>query len=133
MSDKKKYTKEEIRTFVDEAIRRAKSGEKRELTPEELEHAAGGRRVLKTGEVVTIELIDRYEAMFIDMDLSADALIILNDELGFYPTVPSDLVQATKPKFGDHHWIHYWASKQRNKVRQDESGDDSFLVEYSTG
>ena len=133
MSKEKKYTEEEIRSIVDDTIQKAKCGKKIELTPEELEHVAGGRRVLKTGEVVTIELIDRYEAMFIDMDLSADALIILNDELGFYPTVPSDLVQATKPKFGDHHWIHYWASKQRNKVRQDESGDDSFWADYSTG
>ncbi len=81
MSEEKKYTKEEIRSFVDDTIQKAKSVKKIELTPEELEHVAGGRRVLKTGEVVTIELIDRYEAMFIDMDLSADALIILNDEL----------------------------------------------------
>ena len=132
MSDEKKYTEEEKKAFVDEMIHKVKNGGKRELSLDELAHTSGGR-TLTTGEEVTIELIDRYEAMFIDMDLSADALIILNDELGFYPTVPSDLVEATKPKFGDHHWIHYWASKQRNKVRQDESGDDSFWADYSTG
>ena len=68
MSKEEKYTEEEIRTIVDDTIKKAKCGKKIELTPEELEHVAGGRRVLKTGEVVTIELIDRYEAIFIDMD-----------------------------------------------------------------
>jgi hypothetical protein len=47
MSKEKKYTKEEIRSFVDDTIQNAKSGKKIELTPEELEQAAGGRRVLK--------------------------------------------------------------------------------------
>lgn len=78
MSEEKKYTKEEIRLFVDDTIQKAKSGKKIELTPKELEHVAGGRRrILKTGEVVTEELINRYESMFIDMNLSADALIML--------------------------------------------------------
>ncbi|MBR1830965.1 MAG: hypothetical protein IJ784_00855 [Ruminiclostridium sp.] len=48
MSSEKKYTDEEVKAIVDDALRKAEEkaaaglGEERELTPDELESAAGG-------------------------------------------------------------------------------------------
>ena len=130
MSEEKKYTQEEKKAFIEEAIRKAKSGEKRELTPEELEQTAGGR-TLTTGEVITEKVIDEYVAIFKACHLRADDLIILNDTMGFYPTDPRILEECMKDYEGA--WIDQWATKQKSKVRQENGGDYSIWEQFSTG
>ena len=92
---KRSTPRKKKKAFIDEAIRKAKSGEKRKLTPEELQQTTGGRR-LTTGEVITEEVIDEYVAIFKANHLRADDLIIINDVLGFYPTDPHILEECMK-------------------------------------
>ena len=130
MSEEKKYTPEEKKALIEEAIRKAKNGKKRELTLEELEQTAGGRK-LTTGEVITEEVIDEYVTIFKGCHLRADDLIIINDELGFFPTEPRILEECMKDYEGA--WIDQWATKQKSKVRQENSGDYSIWNQLSTG
>ena len=116
MSDKKEYTKEEIKAFVDEAIRKIKSGEKRELSPEELEDAAGGR-TLATGEEVTEEVIRQYADYFRSINISLDLLIAFSDEMGFYPMDTKLLAQSTTDYDGA--WIDCWVTLQKEKLRRE--------------
>ena len=130
MSEEKKCTQEEKKALIDEVIRKAKSGEKRELTPEELKQFTGGR-TLTTGEVITEEVIDEYVAIFKANHLRADDLIIINDALGFYPTEPGILEECMKDYEGA--WIDQWATKQKSKIRRENSGKDTLWEQYSTG
>ena len=130
MSNEKKYTDEEIRAIVDDAIVKAKNGEKRKLTPEELDNVAGGLApVLTTGEYITEELIDTYANRMKALNLNVDTVIILSDNLGFYPCDGKGMHGCA-----NHHefaYIDYWATLQKGKVRQ--RGEDDWLNAYSTG
>lgn len=143
MNSEKKYTDEEIRAKVEESIRKAKEklaagltpeeimSEDRELTPDELESAAGGR-TLTTGEVITRELIEQYAAMFKARKMNSDVLKLVSKELGFYPMDEKNITQTNRAYDGA--WIDQWATNQKGKVRQTEDGGyKSLLDKYSTG
>ena len=142
MSSEKKYTDEEVKAIVDDALRKAKEKlaagltpediirEDKELTPDELESAAGGR-TLTNGQEITRELIEQYAAAFKALKANSDVLRMMSDELGFWPTDEHGMVD--KPDY-EGAWIDYWATKQKSKVRQTkDGGDKSFLDRYSTG
>ena len=84
MSIEIKIPDKEINAMADEAICKAKNVEYRELTPDELESATGGR-ILKTGEVITEKVIDEYAAILRNQKASSDVLIFFSDDMGFYP------------------------------------------------
>jgi|GEM_PF-2155789 len=142
MSSEKKYTDEEVKAIVDDALRKAKEklaagltpeeimSEERELTPDELESAAGGR-TLTNGQLITEELVDTYAAIFKARKMNSDVLIITSETLGFWPTDEQGMVDKSAYE-GD--WIDYWATKQKSKVRQTKDGGyKSLLDRYSTG
>ena len=107
MSTEKKYTDEEVKAIVEDAMRKAKEklaagltpeeimSEERELTPDELESAAGGR-TLTTGEVITRELIEQYAAMFKAGKMNSDVLKLVSKELGFYPMDEKNITQTNR-------------------------------------
>jgi len=141
MSTEKKYTDEEVKAIVEDAMRKAKEklaagltpeeimSEERELTPDELESAAGGR-TLTTGEVITRELIEQYAAMFKAGKMNSDVLKLVSKELGFYPMDEKNITQTNRDYDGA--WIDQWATNQKGKVRQEGEGNN-FLNQYSTG
>ena len=139
MNSEKKYTDEEIRAKVEESIRRAEEklaagltpeeimSEDRELTPDELESAAGGR-TLTTGQVLTEEVVDQYAAFFKEMELTGDVLIIMSKELGFYPMDEAIVYHASRQYPGAH--IDHWATKQKRNVCRENNPNPSELDKY---
>lgn len=87
--------------MVDDALRKAKEklaaglGEERELTPDELESAAGGR-TLKDGQLITEELVEQYAAIFKAQKVNSDVLKIMSVALGFYPMDEKDITQTNR-------------------------------------
>ena len=139
MNSEKKYTDEEIRAKVEESIRRAEEklaagltpeeimSEDRELTPDELESAAGGR-TLTTGQVLTEEVVDQYAAFFKEMELTGDVLIIMSKELGFYPMDEAIANRVSRKYPGAH--VDHWATKQKRNIRKENNPDPSFWDKY---
>ena len=143
MSSEKKHTDEEVKAIVEDAMRTVKEKaaagltpediirEDKELTPDELESAAGGR-TLTTGEEITIELVDTYAAIFKARKMNSDMLKLVSNELGFYPMDERNITQTNRAYDGA--WIDQWATNQKGKVRQTEDGGyKSLLDRYSTG
>ena len=129
MSIKIKITDEETKAMEDVAICKAKNVDYRELTPDELESAAGGR-ILKTGEVITEQVIDSYAAIMRRQEASSDVLIIFSEEMGFYPLDYQGIAGCNHDYEGS--WIDYWVTKQKSMVRKEREGL-SFLDHFSTG
>ena len=129
MSIEIKIPGEEIKAMADEAICKAKSVEYRELTLNELESATGGR-ILKTGEVITEQVIDAYAAILRGRKAPSDVLIIFSDDLGFYP-LDYQGIDGCNYKY-EGAWIDYWVTKQKSMVSKEREGY-SFLNQFSTG
>ena len=129
MSIKIKITDEETKAMEDVAICKAKNVDYRELTPDELESATGGR-ILKTGEVITEKVIDEYAAILRNQKASSDVLIIFSEEMGFYPLDYQGIAGCNHDYEGS--WIDYWVTKQKSMVRKEREGL-SFLDHFSTG
>ena len=145
MSIEKKYIQEEIRTKVEESIRRAKEKlaagltpeeiihENKELTADELESVAGGR-MLTTGQEITVELVDQMAAVFKAQKVSADELIIMSHDLGFWPEHVSSITLARQRNEHEFAYIDQWATNQKGKVRQTQNGGfKNYLDPYSPG
>lgn len=107
MSTEKKYTDEEVKAIVEDAMRKAKEKlaagltpediirEDKELTPDELESAAGGR-TLTNGQLITEELGDQYAAIFKARKMNSDMLRLVSNELGFYPMDEKNITQTNR-------------------------------------
>ena len=143
MSMEKKYTQEEIRTKVEESIRRAKEKlaaghtpeeiihENKELTADELESVAGGR-MLTTGQEITVELVDQMAAAFKAQKVSADVLLKMSEELGFWPVHISDIYGARRKNEYEFAYIDQWATNQKGKLRQTQNGGSkNYLDQFS--
>lgn len=118
MGEEKKYTEEEIKTIVDDIICKAKKGEKKELSLDELQHTTGGR-TLTTGEVITEEVIDQYREFFKSQNVDLNMLTVLNDTMGFYPVDRNVLSQSIN-LYEDKH-IDWWATLQKDKLHKENN------------
>ena len=91
-------------------------------------------RTLTTGEVITEEVVNQYAALMKAQKVSSDVLLMLSNEMHFYPTDVKGIGGTTDKFEGEN--IEYWATLQRSCVRQEQNakeGKGASLDSWSRG
>ena len=89
---------------------------------------------LKTGEELTIEVIEQYADLMKALELSCDSMIIFSEDMGFWSVHMADILAARDKNEHEFAYIDEWATHQKAKVRQTEGGCyKDFWDQYSAG
>ena len=89
---------------------------------------------LKTGEELTIEVIEQYADLMKALELSCDSMIIFSEDMGFWSLNMADILAARDKNEHEFAYIDEWATHQKAKVRQTEGGCyKDFWDQYSAG
>ena len=89
---------------------------------------------LKTGEELTIEVIEQYADLMKAQKFSSDVLLVFSHKMNFYPTDVNGIGGTTDKFEGEN--IEYWATLQRSCVRQEKNakeGKGAYLDQFSRG
>ena len=87
---------------------------------------------LKTGEELTIEVIEQYADLMKALELSCDSMIIFSEDMGFWSLNMADILAARDKNEHEFAYIDQWATNQKGKVRQVREGY-TFWDQYSRG
>ena len=87
---------------------------------------------LKTGEELTIEVIEQYADLMKALELSCDSMIIFSEDMGFWSVHMADILAARDKNEYEFAYIDEWATHQKGKIRQEREGY-SYWDRFSRG